>query len=875
VGAGSGEPFSYDGKTLVDEMTDGSPDREHEDASKLERGTAVDRYVVLYELGMGGMGVVYAAYDPELDRKVALKLLHAGVRSKRARNRLMREAKAIARLTHPNVVTVHDVGTYEGRIFVAMEYVDGVTLRQWVQQEKRTWQEIVAVLVAAGEGLAAAHAADLIHRDFKPDNVIVDHKGRVVVLDFGLARKANTTDEPAPEDPPQNFDELSLELTRDGAKLGTPAYMAPEQHLGAATDRRTDQFSFCVVLWEALYGLRPFKGDNHTTTAMHVVRGEMQEPPRGANVPAWLRAVLLRGLSVEADSRYPSMRTLLDDLTRHPERRRRRRVATTAALGTMGVGGLAVWASGLLTGEDPCPPAVDRFAGLWDEPRADEVEAAFEATGMGYANTAFRGVQSALDDYVAQWAAAWGEACEATHVHHEQSEDTLDLRMSCLRRGRAELAALVDVFADADPSVVEHAVEAASSLPRIAECSDVDMLRSRVRPPAENYARQQVQQARDDLIDARVKELSGRYDQALAIAEAVAERARQLDYPPLLAEALLRRGSTLEREGVFDGAERSLLEAIRAAKASGHDEVEAVAWVQLVWVTGVERIDIERGHLWAEFAEATLQRTGRDDVLSATLTHNVAGMHYREGKHDEALEGYRAALKEQRRLLGADDPRVAMTLNHIGNVLMAQGQYAWAQEYCERSLEARRRILGRRHPKVAASLNNLAEVSRLQGEHEAALRFAEESLEIVGGTGWPEEEIALKIAGWANDRLGRTDASVASWRRLAEVLEHDEDPTGSTTVQVWQRLAELHLERHDFSEAAIWFMRIAELERERRPASTARALLGLSEARIGSGDVEGARAAFVDAATIVRKLDDDELEANVGQQREALRKVER
>jgi tetratricopeptide (TPR) repeat protein/predicted Ser/Thr protein kinase len=882
VGAGTSEPRSVEGKTLVDEMSDVLSEREHEDSSKLQRGTAVDRYVVLYELGVGGMGVVYAAYDPELDRKVALKLLHSGVRSKRARNRLMREAKAIARLTHPNVVTVHDVGTWDGRIFVAMEYVDGVTLRQWVLQRKRTWKEIVDVVVDAGEGLAAAHAADLIHRDFKPDNVIVDHNGRVVVLDFGLARKANTTDEPALGEPrdspvPDNVDELSLELTRDGAKLGTPAYMAPEQHLGAATDRRTDQFSFCVVLWEALFGVRPFKGDNHTTTALHVVRGDLQEPPKGINVPTWLRAALLRGLSTDPSSRYPSMRVLLDDLTRNPERRRRRRIAIAIGSGALALSALAVWGSGMLSKQDPCPGPSDRIASVWDEKRGHEVQAAFDATGAAYAGTAFTGVRSVLDAYVQEWASAWVDACEATHVHREQSVEAMDLRMACLRTSRVELSALVEEFVDADASVVERAVEAAASLPRIAECGNVDALTTRARPPEEGYEREQVEQARDELIDARAKELAGRYDQALSIAEAVAERARQLDYDPLLAEALLRRGSTLERKGELEGAESSLLEAVRAAKAAGHDQVEAEAWVELVWVTGVERIDVARGHLWAEFADATLERMGGDDVLEATLTHNLGGVLYREGRQDEALESYREALKEQRRLLGPDDPRVAMTLNHIGNVLMEQGQFAWAQEYCERSLEARRRVLGRRHPKVAASLNNLAEVARKQGNAAQALEFADESLEIVGGSSWPEEEVALVIAAWANDELGHTEASMQTHRRLVEVLEGSQAPTGDALAIALHRLAELHEGRGEHAEAAALYERTIAGDRGPRPAMAVRGLLGLAVARMGQGNLAGARDSIDDASALMRaeKLTDAGLDAMLEQRRELLRERER
>ncbi len=241
-------------------------------AEALERGAAVGRYVILDRIGAGGMGVVYAAYDPELDRRVALKLLRTDRFAAPGHLRLLREAKALARLTHPNVVAVHDAGTFGDQVFVAMELVEGETLRQWLEAGARSWREVLDRLLAAGRGLAAAHAAGLVHRDFKPENVLLGRDGRVRVVDFGLAKAlADAAEEPAA---PDSGGELASPLTEWGAVLGTPAYMAPEQIRGIAADARSDQFSFCVALYEALYGERPFgKGPRETPSRGARLRG--------------------------------------------------------------------------------------------------------------------------------------------------------------------------------------------------------------------------------------------------------------------------------------------------------------------------------------------------------------------------------------------------------------------------------------------------------------------------------------------------------------------------------------------------------------------------------------------------------------------------
>ncbi|MFP2933416.1 protein kinase domain-containing protein, partial [Pyxidicoccus sp. 3LG] len=269
-------------------------------SAPLARGATLSRYVVLERIGSGAMGVVYAAYDPELDRQVALKVLRPeGRLVEELRLRLLLEAQALARLSHANVVTVHDVGRYGDGVFLAMELVDGVTLAEWLKQP-RAWEEVLRVFTGAGRGLAAAHAAGLVHRDFKPTNVLVGRDGRARVTDFGMARPLNRGDD-APsrgqvEPGPSPSSVLASPLTRTGVLLGTPAYMAPELLQGQRADALSDQFSFCVALYEALYGQRPFEGDSLETVARSAREGRVRPPGRDAKVPSWVRRALLRGL---------------------------------------------------------------------------------------------------------------------------------------------------------------------------------------------------------------------------------------------------------------------------------------------------------------------------------------------------------------------------------------------------------------------------------------------------------------------------------------------------------------------------------------------------------------------------------------------------
>ncbi|MDQ3265255.1 MAG: serine/threonine protein kinase, partial [Myxococcota bacterium] len=302
----------------------------------LPRGTAIGHYVLLEPLGAGGMGSVYAAYDAKLDRRVALKLLHPDGQGAEHAARLEREARAMARISHPNVLSVHELGNDAGRRFITMELVDGWTLGDWLGLERRGWRQVLASFRAAGAGLAAAHAAGLVHRDFKPANVLVSNDGRVRVTDFGLVRlRGEPTLAPNSDAAPAAPGE-SHALTQEGSLLGTPRYMAPEQLAGEEATLHCDQFSFCVALYEALYGAHPF-GAHSLATLLEAMRaGPPPRPPAASQVPRGIHQALRRGLSHRPQDRWPGMPELLVELARDPGPRRRRLL-----LGGGAVAGLA------------------------------------------------------------------------------------------------------------------------------------------------------------------------------------------------------------------------------------------------------------------------------------------------------------------------------------------------------------------------------------------------------------------------------------------------------------------------------------------------------------------------------------------------------
>jgi serine/threonine-protein kinase len=328
VAAVAAEASAPDAASAPTRLDTGAPTQPlHPEAPALRPGDRLGRYVIEAPLGEGGMGVVYAARDPGLGRTVALMLLRPGAGGAvEGRARLVREAQAMASLSHPNVLPLFELGTEEERVFLVMERVEGPTLGGWLQRRERPWREVLAVFLQAGEGLAAAHRAGLVHRDFKPANVLVGADGRPRVTDFGLVRHGGGDGEAEPGD-------TESPLTRVGAVPGTPAYMSPEQSAGREVDARSDQFSFCVALHEALYGVRPF-----ASQARGAERWRRVAVPRQPRLPGSIRAALDRGLALEPEARFSSMEALLAELARPPGSRWRPVLVVGVALGLVVAG---------------------------------------------------------------------------------------------------------------------------------------------------------------------------------------------------------------------------------------------------------------------------------------------------------------------------------------------------------------------------------------------------------------------------------------------------------------------------------------------------------------------------------------------------------
>jgi tetratricopeptide (TPR) repeat protein len=536
--------------------------------------TTLGRFEILGSLGRGGMGEVLEARDPTLDRVVALKLLRGDTAT--LQPRLVREAQALARLSHPNVVQVYEVGLVDDRAFVAMERLRGQTLHAW-QQTPRSAAACLAAYRQAGAGLSAAHAVGLIHRDFKPGNCMIDEQGRVRVLDFGLARAASdelaqTEADQASQDPASGDSTLLAQLlTREGAVLGTIAYMAPEQLLGAAADARSDQFGFCVALFEALHGQRPFAGRTGAQLLLAIQRQDVVAiSPRDSlpAVPSAIDRIVRRGLALDPADRWPNMDALLDALA-SVERGRSRRVTWMAGVGLVVVGSVAALGLRAWMQPGPCDAVRELAAPAWTSEQQLAVEQALTELDAVRGPEVWRAVSRSLDRYADAWVQARVSACEATHVQRSAGPHTLELRLACLDRRMRRMAALVEQLSTLDRPGLAQAVVAAESLPSLAACTDADeLLRSELElGPSERARSLRVERLVDEgwaLRDA------GRPVDALSKAEAAVEQLAALpEQDPIVAEARLLRG-TLHFDARRSAAARDDLHAaFRSAERAG------------------------------------------------------------------------------------------------------------------------------------------------------------------------------------------------------------------------------------------------------------------------------------------------------------------
>ncbi|PRP96761.1 Serine/threonine-protein kinase StkP [Enhygromyxa salina] len=861
-------------------------------------GARVGRYLILNKVGAGNMGIVFAAFDPELDRKVAIKLLRGDAHGHAGRTRLRREAQALARLGHPNVVAVHDVGELDGRVYLVMEFVAGEDVRRW-QSRRPSWREVVRVYVQAGHGLAAAHSAGLVHRDFKPANVMFGDDDRVRVTDFGLARAAPEADGPfelvesssALEPPPPvlsppesnahawldrlrrtrfrrapapptpltspNRDALASSVTRAGALVGTPAYMAHEQFEGAAADARSDQFAFCVAFYEALYGRRPFAGDSLDALVTALERNQIRPPLRGVGVPAWLHAVLIRGLNCDPEQRWPTMDALLEAIERAPVKRRRwKAIAVAAALTTAGA------TLGLTQAAEPgasaevCSGAEGKLAEVWNSTDRERMRIAFAASGRPFAADTLARVERELDAYTRAWARMYVDACEATHLRWAQSDAVLDQRMRCLERNRRELSALVDALAGANPDIVERAVAAAEGLTPIERCGDVEALASELPVPRDHGERLRADAIRDELTDATALEATGQVEAAEKLTATLLDEALALGYAPLVAEVEYQLGDLVRHRGAFEDARELLESAYYTALGEGHTRLASAAAVELIDVLGSGLAQIERAHEWLRNAEALAQSLGGDRLALARIERYRMTLLIQGGRYDEALEVGRGALEVIEILAGPNSFDAAAVHSDLGATLVELGRFAAAETALRRAAQILEIQLGADHPRVALLLANLGAVQSMTGRTDDAIATYHRSIELLTRAYGPDHPAlgALHVnLGLARQVQGDDEAAL---RELDEALRLFERELGAMHPKVAAALrgiAEVELElRHARSaEAAArrsLFVLESSLDADHPELSRARVLLGqtlLAQGRHDEAEAELLRALAV------------------------------
>ncbi len=697
----------------------------------LGRGMRLGRYLVLTRLGSGAMGVVYAAYDPELDRKVALKLLHSTRRDgadEERRASLIREAQALARLSHPNVVTVHDVGTIDHQVWIAMEFVPGQTLRQWAEQRPRSWAEVLDVMQQAGRGLGAAHSADLLHRDFKPDNAMIDPDGRVRVMDFGLAARPHRettgtrdTTEGLDLDMRSELASLALRSDGDGRVRGTPAYMSPEQLAQSETDARSDQFAFCVSLWELLHAQRPFSGETMMALVAAVLNHDITPPPRSSKVPAWLRRICQRGLSRERDDRFENMDALLEALERGRARARHRWLA----LGLVGVLAASAGAFGLrqhqrLEREAQCVAAGAAIDEVWNDARRDEVRVHLLATEASFAGTTAHKVMPWIDQQASGWRDAQTEACRNNIVESIWDDELLDRSRWCLTHRRDELNSLVTALLDVDRTSIRHAIPAVFGLDRVSECIDASTLR-RLPPPPAVELRDSSLELQRELLHAAAALGQEKQQASIPTIERLRERARSSGWPPLLAMALSLESRLLARLGRYDDAERIGVSAYIEAGRAQDWHTAAVVAEELVVLVGFRQARITEGLQWAHHGEMAASLAGDPNGLREASRLIATGIADRRvDRTEQTRQDIERGLAIRRRVLGDDHPETARAYNALGMTLARVGRWTEAQEHYIRSHELIVQVYGEDHPRVAVALNNLCISERKTGAHDAA-----------------------------------------------------------------------------------------------------------------------------------------------------------
>lgn len=671
----------------------------------------IGAYAILSVLGSGAMGIVFSAYDERLDRRVALKLVKGSPKtSSNARLRMIREAQAMARLSHPNVAHVYEVGDHRGQVFVAMEFVRGMSLRQWEEQAQHARDEIIDVYTQAARGLGAAHAAGIVHRDFKPDNVLVGDDGRVRVVDFGLAHAHGQADheDPAAQQPlTTNSSEaaFSVKLTRAGSLVGTVAYMAPEQFLHKPTTPKSDQFSLCVALYAALYGERPFAGNTLMTVMSSVLAGRVNAPPGDTHVPAWLRQVLLRGLSVKPDDRFATMEDLCAAL--HPHRRARRRwIVALACIPLLVAAGLVLWQNQ----QRPCKNAHIPISEVWGNSIQRSLATKFEQSALAFADSSWTTVERELDQFSQRWQTQAHDVCLAkTQAQSSELQQTIARQQLCLSERLDQLSALLDFLRRDDPAAIVHAVEGLDQLADPGQCALSQIANLPVAPQPEQ--REAVRALDDAIARLHLEVIFGKRQGLSSQALELVRRSKELEYAPTYGLALLLQARVERLENHVELATAAAQTSLEVAEQHGLDTLAVRALIERARLTSAQPQQFETAFALLELATYKLARANLSGSWMESAIHELRGQILsKQGRHAEALEQHTRALELRTAEQASNRVRVASSHNNLANVYTRTGEHERALAHAHTAREIGEQTYGASHPLVAATLHSIGDI---------------------------------------------------------------------------------------------------------------------------------------------------------------------
>lgn len=697
-----------------------------------EKPTMIGRFEVVATAGQGAMGRVYVAFDPQLDRTVALKLIvddgdpHS---AEERRERLVGEAQAMAQLSHANVVSVYEVGQHEGDVFIVMQYVAGPSLRRWNDGPDRKLEQRLLALCGAARGLAAAHTAGIVHRDFKPDNVLIDGSGRAFVTDFGLAHSLESMP-----------DVHAGTTTRVG---GTPAYMAPEQMAGTPASVFSDQFAFGVTAWEVLTGHRPARGSTHEPNL---------DDEGGAGLPAWLRRVLVRAMAARPGERWPSMEAMVAALERRGGRGR------AVAIGAAALVVVAISAAVVATEPEPCTDADASIAEHWNDTRRQQLREAFAQTKLGYASAAGQHVITQLDAYRDEWSDAAQQSCHTAH-EGQWSDRMVDRGQLCLASARSQLRASVDVLTTADEKLVRRATKMVDALPPIEHCLDPEVLMAEVAPPGDAIA-ERVRAEKERIDDAQAAFWAGKEERAGLLADEVIAAAETIGWEPLQADATFLRAHVYDQVRDVERARELYLDAYFLAGRLGYDRVAVQAASELVSMFGPDELD--RSREWARHARMAIRRTPGLDRYATRVSQYTAWAAMEANELPQAADAAVRAHEEAVDAFGADSEQAGHALAIAGIIAMQRGDNERALEHLRQGLSLVEKHKPPGHPTVARLLNNMGIVARKAKALEEASGYFGRSLRAkidLYGEEHPSVATAYNGLGLLEADRGRFDAA--------------------------------------------------------------------------------------------------------------------